>query len=85
MRTSLLTIYKCCALGLYLILLLNDYAMFLCVFQLILGQVMSVERTGSSGPAGVKLTLARTSIKASGQEQAAPTTQDPEYFSTVKD
>ncbi|XP_033980915.1 cilia- and flagella-associated protein 69-like isoform X2 [Trematomus bernacchii] len=53
--------------------------------ELILGQVMSVERTGSSGPAGVKLTLARTSIKASGQDQAAPTTQDPEYFSTVKD
>ncbi|KAI4817886.1 hypothetical protein KUCAC02_011259 [Chaenocephalus aceratus] len=53
--------------------------------ELILGKVMSVERTGSSGPAGVKLTLARTSIKASGQDQAAPTTQDPEYFSTVKD
>ncbi|XP_049890165.1 cilia- and flagella-associated protein 69-like isoform X2 [Epinephelus moara] len=34
-----------------------------------IGQVMSVERTGASGPAGVKLRLARAPIKAAGQEE----------------
>ncbi|XP_033493274.1 cilia- and flagella-associated protein 69 isoform X4 [Epinephelus lanceolatus] len=34
-----------------------------------IGQVMSVERTGASGPAGVKLRLARAPIKAVGQEE----------------
>ncbi|XP_049458924.1 cilia- and flagella-associated protein 69-like isoform X1 [Epinephelus fuscoguttatus] len=34
-----------------------------------IGQVMSIERTGASGPAGVKLRLARAPIKAAGQEE----------------
>ncbi|XP_032391783.1 cilia- and flagella-associated protein 69 isoform X2 [Etheostoma spectabile] len=48
-----------------------------------IGKVMSVERTDSQGPAGVKLTLARAPIKAAGQDEVGPTTQDPEYFSTA--
>ncbi|XP_031151526.1 cilia- and flagella-associated protein 69 isoform X1 [Sander lucioperca] len=48
-----------------------------------IGKVMSVERTDAQGPAGVKLTLARAPIKAAGQDEVGPTTQDPEYFSTV--
>ncbi|KAI3358807.1 hypothetical protein L3Q82_015208, partial [Scortum barcoo] len=51
--------------------------------QLFIGQVMSVESTDAQGPAGVRLTLARAPIKAAGHDQAGPTTQDPEYFSTV--
>lgn len=43
-----------------------------CVLQHFIGQVMTVERTGVRGPAGVKMTLAR-----------APIRRDPEYFSTV--
>ncbi|XP_054462555.1 cilia- and flagella-associated protein 69-like [Anoplopoma fimbria] len=48
-----------------------------------IGRVMSVERTGAQGPAGVKLTLARAPIKAAGQDEVGATSQDPEYFSTV--
>ncbi|XP_078123508.1 cilia- and flagella-associated protein 69 isoform X1 [Sander vitreus] len=48
-----------------------------------IGKVMSVEKTDAQGPAGVKLTLARAPIKAAGQDEVGPTTQDPEYFSTV--
>ncbi|XP_045915557.1 cilia- and flagella-associated protein 69-like isoform X2 [Micropterus dolomieu] len=48
-----------------------------------IGQVLSVERTDSQGPAGVKLTLARAPIEAACQDEVGPTTQDPEYFSTV--
>ncbi|XP_029299716.1 LOW QUALITY PROTEIN: cilia- and flagella-associated protein 69 [Cottoperca gobio] len=51
--------------------------------ELFIGQVMSVERTDAPGPAGVKLTLARTHIKAAGQEEVGLTTQHPEYFSTA--
>ncbi|XP_071355302.1 cilia- and flagella-associated protein 69-like isoform X2 [Trachinotus anak] len=46
-------------------------------------QVIAVENTDAQGPAGVKLTVARAPIKAAGQDQVEPTTQDPEYFSTV--
>ncbi|XP_030003063.1 cilia- and flagella-associated protein 69 [Sphaeramia orbicularis] len=56
--------------------------------QYFIGQVMSVERTGAQGPAGVKLTLARVPLKSASQGDLGPTTQqDPEYFSTasVKD
>ncbi|KAM3596497.1 uncharacterized protein V6R79_015548 [Siganus canaliculatus] len=48
-----------------------------------IGQVMSIESTGAPGPAGVKLTLARAHIKSAGLDGVGPTTQDPEYFSTV--
>ncbi|XP_051247267.1 cilia- and flagella-associated protein 69-like isoform X2 [Dicentrarchus labrax] len=48
-----------------------------------IGRVISVETTGAPGPAGVKLTLATTPIKAAGQDEVGPTAQDPEYFSTV--
>ncbi|XP_026156375.1 cilia- and flagella-associated protein 69 isoform X2 [Mastacembelus armatus] len=48
-----------------------------------IGHVMSVENTDAQGPAGVKLALVRAPIKPTGQEEVAPTTQDPEYFSTV--
>ncbi|XP_070778157.1 cilia- and flagella-associated protein 69-like [Enoplosus armatus] len=47
-----------------------------------IGQVLSVESTGAR-PAGVKVTLARAPIEAAGQDEGGPTTQDPEYFSTV--
>ncbi|XP_070703029.1 cilia- and flagella-associated protein 69-like [Pempheris klunzingeri] len=50
-----------------------------------IGRVMSVESTDAQGPAGVKLRLARAAIKTAGQNEVGPTTQDPEYFSTVKD
>lgn len=59
---------------------------FLClfVFQHFIGQVISVETTDTQGPAGVKVTLTRTSMKSAGQgEVGGATTQDPEYFSTV--
>ncbi|KAM9839136.1 cilia- and flagella-associated protein 69 [Aulostomus maculatus] len=48
-----------------------------------LSQIMSVESTDAQGPAGVKLTLARSSIKAAAQDEEGPTRTDPEYFSTV--
>ncbi|XP_044028745.1 cilia- and flagella-associated protein 69-like isoform X2 [Siniperca chuatsi] len=48
-----------------------------------IGQVLSVESTDAQGPAGVKLTLAGAPIEAAGQDELGPTTQDPEYFSTV--
>ncbi|XP_026204065.1 cilia- and flagella-associated protein 69 [Anabas testudineus] len=48
-----------------------------------IGQVMSIESTDAQGPAGVKLTLARAPIKTVGQDKVEPTTEDPEYFSTV--
>lgn len=60
----------------------SPHAVCCFVFQQFIGQVMSVERTDAQGPAGVKLTMARTSIKT-GQDEMGPTTQDPEYFSTV--
>ncbi|KAL6099407.1 cfap69 [Pungitius sinensis] len=47
------------------------------------GQVMSVERTGAQGPAGVKVTLARAPLKVADRDGAGATSQDPEYFSTV--
>lgn len=53
------------------------------MFQDFVGQVISVESTDAQGPVGVKLTLARAPIKAAGQDEVGPTTQDPEYFSTV--
>lgn len=58
-------------------------AVFCCLFQHFVGQVMSVESTDAQGPAGAKLMLARAPIKTVGQDVAGPTTQDPEYFSTV--
>lgn len=49
-----------------------------------IGQVMTVERTGSEGPAGVKVSLARVSMKSAGQKELeSPTQQDPEYFRPV--
>ncbi|CAJ1082976.1 cilia- and flagella-associated protein 69-like isoform X2 [Xyrichtys novacula] len=48
-----------------------------------IGRVMSVETTDAPGPAGVKVTLARTAIKSAGQDQTRPSGRDPEYFSTV--
>ncbi|XP_039977015.1 cilia- and flagella-associated protein 69-like [Xiphias gladius] len=48
-----------------------------------IGQVIAVQSTDAQGPAGVKLTLARAPIKAAVQDELDPTTQDPEYFSTV--
>ncbi|XP_053190050.1 cilia- and flagella-associated protein 69-like [Scomber japonicus] len=48
-----------------------------------IGQVLAVESTDAEGPAGVKLTLARTHIKTSAEEEIQPTTRAPEYFSTV--
>nr|XP_040045508.1 cilia- and flagella-associated protein 69-like isoform X2 [Gasterosteus aculeatus aculeatus] len=47
------------------------------------GQVVSVERTGAQGPAGVKVMLARAPLKVAGRDPAGATSQDPEYFSTV--
>ncbi|KAM8839889.1 cilia- and flagella-associated protein 69 isoform 1-T1 [Spinachia spinachia] len=46
-------------------------------------QVMSVERTGAQGTAGVKVTLARAPLKMADGDVARATSQDPEYFSTV--
>lgn len=63
--------------------LMSARAVLCCVFQHFIGQVMSIESTDAQGPAGVKLTLARAPIKAAGPDKAGPTTQDPEYFSTV--
>ncbi|XP_068431375.1 cilia- and flagella-associated protein 69-like isoform X2 [Clinocottus analis] len=51
--------------------------------QHFIGQVMSIERTGAYGPAGVKLSIARVPIKAAGQNRVGASSQDPEYFSTV--
>ncbi|KAM6899608.1 cilia- and flagella-associated protein 69 [Xenentodon cancila] len=39
-----------------------------------IGHIVSVERTGAQGPAGVKMKLARTAIKA------GPAAQDPDHF-----
>ena len=49
-------------------------------FQHFMGQVIAVQSTDDQGPEGVKLTLARTPIKAAGPE---PTTHDLEFFSTA--
>ncbi|XP_034401781.1 cilia- and flagella-associated protein 69-like isoform X2 [Cyclopterus lumpus] len=48
-----------------------------------IGEVMSFERTGAQGPAGVKVTIARVPIKAAGPDQVGASSQDPEYFTTV--
>lgn len=62
----------------------SDYYMFSRnMFQHFIGQVIAVETTGGHGPAGVNLTLARTSMKTVGQNKVEPTAQDPEYFSTM--
>lgn len=48
-----------------------------------MGQVVSIENTGSRGPTGVKVTLARTPIRSAKPDEEGATTQDPEYFSAV--
>ncbi|XP_047460240.1 cilia- and flagella-associated protein 69-like [Mugil cephalus] len=48
-----------------------------------IGHVLAVQSTDAPGPAGVKVTLGRAVIKAAGQDEAEPSKQDPEYFSTV--
>ncbi|XP_075886424.1 cilia- and flagella-associated protein 69 isoform X2 [Nelusetta ayraudi] len=49
-----------------------------------IGQVISVEARDTPGPAGVKVTLARASMKSAGQgEVEGATAQDPEFFSAV--
>ena len=53
------------------------------VFQHLMGQVVSIENTGSRGPTGVKVTLARTPIRSAKPDEEGATTQDPEYFSAV--
>lgn len=53
------------------------------VFQHLMGQVVSVESTGTRGPAGVKVTLARTPVKSANPDEVGATTQDPEYYGTV--
>ncbi|XP_035800798.2 cilia- and flagella-associated protein 69 isoform X1 [Amphiprion ocellaris] len=45
--------------------------------------IVSSERTESRGPAGVKVTLGRTSLKSAGQNRTEAKTRDPEYFSTA--
>nr|XP_020452989.1 cilia- and flagella-associated protein 69 isoform X2 [Monopterus albus] len=51
-----------------------------------IGQVMFAEgSTAAQEPAGVMLTLVRDTVKAVVQDKMGPTTQDPEYFSTVRD
>ncbi|KAF7651997.1 hypothetical protein LDENG_00102730 [Lucifuga dentata] len=48
-----------------------------------IGQVMTMEKTGAHGPAGMKVTLSRAAIKGAAQHEAETSTKDPEYFSTV--
>ncbi|XP_008291114.1 uncharacterized protein C7orf63 [Stegastes partitus] len=47
------------------------------------GHIVALERTDAQGPAGVKVTLGRTSIRSAGQNKTDSTTRDPEYFSTA--
>lgn len=53
------------------------------VFQHFIGHVVGVESTDAQGPAGVKVTLVRTPVRAPSQDKGEPTTPNPDYFSTA--
>lgn len=48
-----------------------------------IGHVVGVESTDAQGPAGVKVTLVRTPVRAPSQDKGEPTTPNPDYFSTA--
>ncbi|KAM9385666.1 cilia- and flagella-associated protein 69 [Pholidichthys leucotaenia] len=48
-----------------------------------IGSIIAVESTDHPGPAGVKVTLAKISMKTTGQDKGEPTTQNSEHFSAV--
>uniref|UniRef100_A0A3Q2VTZ8 Cilia and flagella associated protein 69 n=1 Tax=Haplochromis burtoni TaxID=8153 RepID=A0A3Q2VTZ8_HAPBU len=53
------------------------------VFQHFIGHVVGVESTDAQGPAGVKVTLVRTPVRAPSQDKGEPTIPNPDYFSTA--
>ncbi|XP_005941001.3 cilia- and flagella-associated protein 69 isoform X2 [Haplochromis burtoni] len=48
-----------------------------------IGHVVGVESTDAQGPAGVKVTLVRTPVRAPSQDKGEPTIPNPDYFSTA--
>ncbi|XP_030596553.1 cilia- and flagella-associated protein 69-like isoform X2 [Archocentrus centrarchus] len=47
-----------------------------------IGHVIAVESTGAQGPAGVKVTLVRAPVRATGQDRGPPTRPNPDAAST---